>query len=292
MNATQPSREFSRLTVRTNRRICWATLANPPINLFDTQMVAEISALLDILESERDVMVCVFDSADPDFFIAHYDLEALAEEPTGTAPTGAGPFNRLMERFRDSPVISIGVLRGAARGGGSEFLLSLDMRFAAAETATLSQPEVALGIVPGGGASVRLPELTGRGCALEIILGCQDFSAQEAARYGWVNRAIPAERLDEFVTELATAIASYPAEAIALAKAAVNRALPHNSEGLADEALYLDITRSLTDTRRRMSAFLHAGGQTREGERRFGELLAGLARPEPKRQDALGPADS
>lgn len=276
-SAADPAATSSRLDVRTEGRVAWVTLGNPPVNLFDSQMVSEISALLDTLDSGRHVLVCVFDSADPDFFIAHYDLEELAQEPTGAVPTRPGPFNQLMERFRDSPLVSIGILRGAARGGGSEFLLGLDMRFAATETAMLCQPEVALGIVPGGGGSLRLPELTGRGRALEIILGCQDFNADEAALYGYINRAIPAAHLDEFVTMLATSIAAYPAEAIALAKAAVNRAVPHYRGGLADEALYLDITRSLADTRRRMSDFLASGAQTRDGERRFSELIEGLA---------------
>jgi enoyl-CoA hydratase/carnithine racemase len=145
-------------------------------------------------------------------------------------------------------------------------VLSLDMRFAALGRAVLGQPEVALGILPGGSGTQRLPRLCGRGRALEIVLGCQDFPADVAERYGYVNRALPAAELGDFVDALAFRIASFPTGAVALAKGLVNAAEAGVDEGLLDEAHAFNRTLADPEARRRMAAFLAVGGQTREAE--------------------------
>jgi enoyl-CoA hydratase/carnithine racemase len=140
------------------------------------------------------------------------------------------------------------------------------MRFAAKGRAALAQPEVAVGIIPGGSGTQRLPRLMGRGRALEVILGCNDFSADDAERYGYVNRALPPDEIRAFVEGLAFRIASFPAEAIALAKAAVAAAEPPVAEGLAEEARLFDMSVATPAARERMRGFLAIGGQTREVE--------------------------
>jgi len=140
------------------------------------------------------------------------------------------------------------------------------MRFAALGKAALAQPEVAVGIIPGGSGTQRLPRLMGRSRALEVILGCEDFSAEQAERYGYVNRALPPEELRPFVESLAYRIASFPAEAIARAKAAVLAAEPAVAPGLTEEARLFDESAATPAARERMRAFLKAGGQTREVE--------------------------
>jgi enoyl-CoA hydratase/carnithine racemase len=182
------------------------------------------------------------------------------------------------------PKVTIGKIAGIARGGGSELLLSLDMRFAALETAVLGQPEVALGIIPGGSATQRLPQLVGRGRALEIILGCNDFSAELAERYGYINRAVPARELDAFVADLARRIATFPSHAIRLAKRAVAAAQPDPMHGLLEEAWCFNLTLGEPETRRRMRRFMDTGGQTREMELRLQDVFdaVGVDGPDKK----------
>jgi enoyl-CoA hydratase/carnithine racemase len=173
----------------------------------------------------------------------------------------------MVERFRTMPKATIAKIEGICRGGGSELVLACDMRFAALDKAVLNQPELGVGIIPGGGGSVHLPRLVGRGRALEIILGCGDFGADVAERYGYVNRALPAEEITRFVNSLAYRIAPFPAEAIALAKHAVDMADTGIEDALvAEESLFLKS--ACTDAaRRRMAAALAGGLQTLELER-------------------------
>jgi enoyl-CoA hydratase/carnithine racemase len=189
----------------------------------------------------------------------------LPAEPSAR-PTEPSLFQQMVDRFRSMPKATIAVIEGICRGGGSELVLSVDMRFAALGKAFLAQPEVAVGIIPGGGGTQRLPRLVGRGRALEIILGCEDVPADLAERWGYVNRALPPEQLGSFVDRLASRIASFPAEAIARAKAAVAAAEPPVAAGLVEEAHLFNECLAVPAARERMQAFLAMGGQTREVE--------------------------
>jgi enoyl-CoA hydratase/carnithine racemase len=171
-----------------------------------------------------------------------------------------------VDRFRTMPKATIAVIEGRVRGGGSELISSMDMRFADADRAVLGQPEVALGIIPGGSGTQRLPALIGRARALEVMLGCGDVDAVTAERWGWVNRALPSGELHAFVNELVERISSFPAGALAAAKASAANALPDPVPGLcAEEWLF---SRTLLDPEAidRMERFLDIGGQTREVE--------------------------
>lgn len=269
---------YETLRVRRDGGVAWLTIDHPPINLFDAALMRDLMQAGARLEADGAVRVVVLDSADPDFFIAHADvalIQTLPAEPP-PKPTELGFFHALVDRFRTMPKATIGVLEGIARGGGSELLLSLDMRFGALGRAVLAQPEVALGIIPGGSGTQRLPRLVGRARALEIILGCEDFSADLAERYGWLNRALPPAELRPFVERLARRIASFPAEAIALAKEAVQAAEQPTIDGLLDEADCFNRALATPAARERMARFLEAGGQTREVELAFGRLTDDL----------------
>ena len=256
------------LKVRSNQGVAFVTIDHPPINLFDMALILEVDRLGRELEADADVRAVVVDSADPDFFIAHADVELIlaASGEAREAPKEPSFFQQMVDRFRTMPKATIALIEGICRGGGSEFVLSMDMRFAALGTAVLAQPEVAVGIIPGGSGTQRLPRLMGRGRALEVILGCEDFSAEQAERYGYVNRALPAEELRPFVEDLAYRIASFPAEAIARAKAAALAGEPPVAPGLTEEARLFDESAATPAARERMRAFLNAGGQTREVE--------------------------
>lgn len=256
------------LKIRIDRGVCFATIDHPPINLFDVALMQEVDRLGRELEADDDVRVVVFDSADPDFFIAHADVSLIQQLPDRAPPRpeSLGFFHAMVDRFRTMSTVSIARIEGRTRGGGSEFVLSLDMRFAALGKAVLGQPEVALGILPGGSGTQRLPRLCGRGRALEIVLGCQDFPADVAERYGYVNRALPPHELGPFVDALAYKIASFPPRALALAKALVNSAEHGVDDGLLDEAHAFNQTLETSEAKRRMAEFLTIGGQTRQME--------------------------
>jgi len=257
-------------TFRVERldRVLTVTFDHPPINLLDIEMILEIELLSRELEAESEVLVVVFQSADPDFFIAHADVELIRQMPTNISerPTELNMYVAALERLRTLPMVTIGKVAGIARGGGSEFLWSLDMRFAALDKTTFSQPEVAIGILPSGSGSVRLPALIGRSRALEVALGCEEFSAELAERYGLINRALPANELDPFVDRLATRIASFPKSAIAATKQTVDAALKDPGDALLEEAHQFNLLRTTREAQERMASFMALGAQTREVE--------------------------
>jgi enoyl-CoA hydratase/carnithine racemase len=268
------------LRVRVERGVAFVTIDHPPINLLDLALIQEFDRLGQALEADADVRVVVIDSANPEFFIAHADVGLIQQLPTEVPPkaTSLGWFHRIVDRFRTMPKATIAKIEGRARGGGSELALSLDMRFAALGRAILAQPEVALGIIPGGSGTQRLPRLVGRARALEVILGCDDVPADLAERWGYVNRALPPAELGPFVERLAFRIASFPAEAIALAKASVDAAELGTVAGLIEEAHAFNQSVATTPARERMARFMEAGGQTRAVELELGSMVERLDR--------------
>jgi enoyl-CoA hydratase/carnithine racemase len=274
-----PTEKLECLRVCTEAGVATVTIDHPPINLLDAALIRDLAQVGVDLEAEPNLRVVVFESANSDFFIAHVDVALIQALPTevGPKPTELSFFHQMVERFRTLPQVTIGKIEGRARGGGSEFLLSLDLRFGSIGRAVLAQPEVALGIIPGGSGTQRLPRLVGRGRALEIILGCEDFDAELAERYGYINRALPAGDLSSFVDRLARRIASFPPEAIALAKASVDAAELPTREGLLEEAHAFQRSLATPAARERMAAFLAAGGQTPEMELNLGERIDKMA---------------
>jgi enoyl-CoA hydratase/carnithine racemase len=194
------------------------TFNNPPINMYVPATIIELGTLMTDLESDPSVKVVVFQSANPEFFIAHLDVSKAAEQP-GILRL----WRDLVVRLSSAPVVSIAKIRGRTRGIGNEFVLACDMRFASRQNALFGNPEVGVGLIPGGGALEWLPRLVGRSRALEIVLSGDDFDADIAERYGWVNRTLDDDGLDSFVDTLAGRLASFDREVLAAAKAQINR---------------------------------------------------------------------
>jgi enoyl-CoA hydratase/carnithine racemase len=281
-------RRYDTLEIDRSGGVAWVTISHPPINLLDASLLRDLYALVVELEqvdtaSPEGPRVVVLRSADPDFFIAHADLELIRTLPREPQPypSELGFFHGFVERWRTLPQVTIAQIEGRARGGGSELALSLDLRFGAIGRAVLAQPEVALGIIPGGGGTQRLARLAGRGRALEAVLGCDDFDAETAASYGWVNRALPAEDIGPFVDRLARRIASFPAAALRLAKEAVDAAVAAPFDGLLAEAHAFNQTLTDPALDARFDAALAAGAQTRAGELDLGALLDGAGLGDP-----------
>jgi enoyl-CoA hydratase/carnithine racemase len=265
--------------IRLDRGVAFATIDHPPMNILDVELLLEIDRIGQEIEADPKVKVVVFNSADHDYFVARGDVVAILGLPDQVPPKSntIGFVHAIMDRFRTMPKASIAKLEGRARGGGSEFALALDMRFAAAGRTIVSQPEVAMGIIPGAGGTQQLPRLLGRARALEMILGRDDFPAELAERYGYVNRTLPPRELGHFVERLAYRIASFPDEAISLAKAAVNAAELPIVEGFIEEAHFSDQAMVSTTARRLMRKFLDIGGQSRQAELDFKGLIDRLA---------------
>jgi len=209
------------------------TFKNPPINLIDFAMLLQLRRLFDEIESGEGPSVLLFESADPDFFLAHYDVSSENLKRTASlslGPTGFDPWLDILVRLSKLPAVTISAIRGRARMAGSEFALATDIRFASRERAILGQTEVAIGIVPGGGPAARLPGIVGRGRALEILLGGEDFSGDLAERYGYVNRAIADNEFVDFINRFANRIVSFDRRGLTDIKHFINAAsLPEDS---------------------------------------------------------------
>ena len=251
------------------------TFDHGPINTITADTVAELSRLVDEIERDEHLTVVVFTSANPEFFLAHYDTEG---DPAKTlsmppGPTGMHPWLDVTARLSRAPVVSIASIRGRARGAGSEFVLAADIRLAG-DNAILGQFEVGTGIVPGGGTIARLPRLIGRGRALEVLLVADDIDAALAERYGYVNRVVPDDQLDEETDRIARRLESFDKQAIAETKALVDVAsLPDDAElAPALSAFFASAGRPEAQMRVRALA-AHGYGQDSELERRLGELV-------------------
>src|SRR5580698_399807 len=193
------------------------TIDNPPINVMGPEMVQQFKGVINALEADEQVRVVVFDSAVDDYFLNHSDFLAKLEDLTSLppGPTGLPPWPDFLVRLTHLPVASVALIRGRATGNGSEITLACDMSFASREKAIISQWEVGVGMVAGGGPMARLPQLIGRNRALEVLLSSEDSRGEQAETYGYVNRALPDAELDAYVEALATRIAKFDKWAIA-----------------------------------------------------------------------------
>src|ERR1700689_2913736 len=285
MNApiTQINAPAKPTQIRVSRRspAYWrVTIDNPPINVMGPEMVWEFQEVIGALEADEQVRVGVFDSAVDDYFLNHSDFTAKLEDLTSMpeGPTGLQPWPDFLARLTRLPVASIALIRGRATGNGSEITLACDMSFASREKAIISQWEVGVGMVAGGGPMARLPRLIGRNRALEVLLSSEDIRADQAEAYGYINRALPDAELDAFVEALATRIAGFDKWAIAQTKRLVNTSLPPDVELDAGwNACMGSITRPAAQERIKalMASGFHKPGDV---ENRLGYHIGQIAR--------------
>src|SRR5712664_452994 len=238
---------------------------NPPFNIVDATIFEGLQDLLAHMDASPSLRVVVFESANPEFFLAHFDLTGKTGNiTTAVGPSGLPILTDTFVRLTKSPVVSIAKIRGCVRGASSEFVLACDMRFASRENTLLGQPEVGVGVNPGGGGTERLPLLVGRGRALEIVLGANDFDGDTAERYGYVNRALPDAELDSFVDALARRIASFDRHAVATAKTLINQVSLPSADRLLDALNSFQTALTWPETLQRIQALLKQGLQQDE----------------------------
>jgi len=262
------------LVVRREGAVVFAAIAAPPMNLLGPELVRDLVALIQDTEADETAQVLVFTSADPDYFISHVDLTRVDEYRAEAAKlTGEASIALLFHHLSASRLVTIAPIAGRVRAAGSEFALACDMRFAARESAIFSQFEPAFGLIPGGGAAQHLTRLMGRARALEVMLSAQDYNAELAERYGWINRALPAAELEGFVRSLAHRIARFPAAGQVAVKDRVNAiALASAEDFRRDSDLFGRAVRT-PETQQRIRAAFGNGLQTRDAEISLDRIL-------------------
>src|SRR6267143_4504788 len=250
----------------------------PPFNILDASIFDALQELLVRMETTESLRVVVFESAISDFYLAHFDLTGKTGNiTTAVGPSGLPILIDTFVRLTKSPVVSIARIRGCVRGVSSEFVLACDMRFASRENTLLGQPEVGVGVQPGGGGTERLPPLVGRGRALEIVLGANDFDGDTAAQYGYVNRALPDGELDGFVDALARRIATFDGRAIAAAKCLINQVSLPSADNLLNALNSFQTALTWAETLQRVEALLKRGlPKERNFERQWPAMLDSL----------------
>ena len=279
---------YQTLEVAQRASVVEVTINNPPLNVMTLQLYSDLVEFTEKVEHDDSVKVVVFQSAHPDFFIAHFDVEAILEFPTDSPARRSeklSDFHLMCERVRTMPKATIAKIVGRAGGGGNEFAASCDMRFGLLGKTIINQMEVALGILPGGTGTQSLPRLIGRGRAMEVCLGCDDLDAKTAENWGYLNRMFDSKsELDEFITNLVDRISSWPLEAISKCKASINNAEISWKNGLVEEAFLFQETLRTKDAQTNMRTALDFGLQTSEGELNMGQLCLEFGRAAANKQ--------
>ena len=266
------------LKVRQEGAVLFVEIAAPPMNLLGPELVRDLVSLIQRAEADTAIQVLVFKSADPEYFISHVDVTRIGEYRAEAAKlTGEASIGLVFRHLGASRLVTIAQIEGRVRGVGSEFVLACDMRFAARGSAIFSQMEAGFGLIPGAGGALHLARLMGRGRALEVMLSGEDYDADMAERYGWINRALPADALGEFVRSLAGRIAGFPAAARAKIKDRVNAIALAPAEDFRRESdLFLEAART-PEAQGRLQAAMKRGLQTRDGEMALARMLGDLA---------------
>ncbi|NET50252.1 MAG: enoyl-CoA hydratase/isomerase family protein [Merismopedia sp. SIO2A8] len=273
--------QFTTFSVKVENAIAWVTFDYPPVNIQGLPMLADLNMLAQRLETNRDIKVVVFQSANPEIFVAHADTDFLKEMSATAVSLDEVKLLDLqvvLERISKLPQAIIAKIEGFARGGGHEFALACDMRFAARGKATFMQMEVGMGILPCGGGASRMARQTGLGRALEIILGARDYGADQAEAYGTVNKALDPEEIGPYVESLAHRIALWPAESINACKQAVYASIDKPiHEALKEEAYWLYQSTSQTPALKRFKwADDHEAQFDMDNQRGWEEMLIGV----------------
>ena len=276
------SSEYNLLHIERSGALATITIDNPPVNVITSALFAELMAVFEEMAADPDLTVVLVKSNNPDFFLAHFDVEVLLELTTGVAQDTINTleaYQHMLRGIREMDKIVIGQIEGRIGGGGAELAMNFDMRFGVTGKTIFNQMEVPLGILPGGSGTQMLPRLVGYGRAMEIIMSGEDVDAKSAEQWGLLNRAFDGSEIDKWVAALAARIATFPVEAVRATKKSIRCSSMPLDEGLQHEtALFVDLLLS-DSAKQQMTRFMESGGQTPEGELRIAELSQEICRP-------------
>jgi len=266
---------YNTLQVQISGPLANVVIDNPPVNVITGELFADLLSLFEELSADPQLTVVVIKSKNPDFFLAHFDVEILLELADGNTEEAASTlesYQRMLKGIREMDKVIIGQIEGRIGGGGSELAMNFDMRFGVIGKTIINQMEVPLGILPGGSGTQMLPRLVGRGRAMEVILAGDDIDAETAERWGLLNRIFAEDEIDAWVAKLAARIASMPATALRTAKKSIDCSSKPLEEGLKDESkLFVDLLFT-AEAKQQMTKFMDQGGQTPQGELRIAAL--------------------
>ncbi len=273
--------KFTTFKTHIEDSVMWLTFDFPPVNVQGQEMLADLNSLALRLERDRDIKVVVFQSANPEIWVCHYDtnlLKDMSTEAVSREEAQLLDLQSVCERISKLPQATIAKLEGFARGGGHELALALDMRFAARGKFKFMQMEVGMGILPCGGGASRMARQVGLGRALEIVLSARDFSAEEAEAYGTVNKVLEPDAIGEYVDTLARRIAKFPAESINACKQMVYESIDQPiAEALKAEAYWLYQATSKTPAVKRFQIADDKGLEhDLENQRNWNDLVMGV----------------
>jgi enoyl-CoA hydratase/carnithine racemase len=270
--------EYHHLRLSTEGGVVTALIDNPPLNMLTGSLLEDLDAFTRAVAADPDALVVVLKSSDPDIFITHAEfanLYAIQPQrlPESVDEVTLNTVHLLCERLRTMNKITIAQVEGRVAGGGAAMVMACDMRFGALGRAVFNTMSVPLGCVPGGGASQYMPRLIGYARAMELILGGLDLDAATAERWGYLNRALPPEQLDDFVRGTASRIAASPPDAVRMTKEVVSMAGGRIDDGLREENFRFRRLMASPASRESIASFLELGGESREGELRIEALL-------------------
>ena len=269
---------FQTFDVNVENAIATVTFNFGSVNVQGQEMLADLNSLAMRLERDRNTKVVVFQSANPEIWVCHYDTELLKDMSTEAVSRDEAQLLDLQsvcERISKVPQATIAKLEGFARGGGHELALALDMRFAARGKFKFMQMEVGMGILPCGGGASRMARQTGLGRALEIILSAEDYDADDAERMGTINKALEPDEIGPYVDALARRIAQFPAESINACKQMVYESIDKPiAEALKAETYWLYQCTSKTPAIKRFTIADKQGLEHNiENQRNWSELV-------------------
>ena len=252
-----PTLDLANVLYETKGAIAYVTVNRPKVlNALNTPTWSDLRCAFERVRKDTAVRGAILTGAGDKAFIAGADISELARVTAFEAEKASRFGQEVLDLIENLGKPVIAAVNGFALGGGCETAIACTMRLAV-ETAKFGQPEVALGLIPGGGGTQRLPRLVGKGRALQLILSGDMISAQEAYRIGLVNEIVPAADLIARAEAILTRIASNAPIAIKFALEAANKGMDTSQgEGLLLEASYFGLCAATEDKKEGTSAFL------------------------------------
>ena len=265
---------MSKLHITTDDGIKTVVIDNPPANIWSVNVISEMNDFFSSLKHDTETKAIVFKSANPQFFVAHLDLNTINGTPEGQA--GIHAFAEMINNVKSLPQLSIAVVDGFARGGGNEFTMACDITYGT-ENAAFAQPEIGINIPTGGQGGVQFGRRLGRKKAMQVLLTGEDIPAPEAEALKIITKYVPKAELDEYLEGILNTLRARELRDVAMYKDIVNASIRDEAAGAAIELRYFLERAAEEKTQTIIKAFLKSGGQTEREATDFAGVFADTA---------------